>query len=306
MSNRQSSDMQQSLPLDFPSDGEKKEEGSASSSDSRFSGADSAGEESPEVKSESAELVSERSDTVKIPADPAKNAETKDIKEPKKEEKREKKDEGKPSRLSNAPAAQVASRQPSKKFAPSSSKTQGSFLPGQVLQVARQDIGLSLDQVHMSTKIKKEAIQALEDGTVEALPSQVFAEAYIKRLCALYEIDSEEPVELFRKHYRMQKGEHIVPGEVLQDIQSGTQVNMKEEERVRRMVKIVLACAVCVCLLAMAIVKLLPVVSGAGGESAAAGPREPSKDAVAPAKALEVFLIQEPFNMTELSLPDHE
>ncbi len=308
----ESRDIQQSLPLDFPGDG-KEEEGNALESDSPSAGTDSS------TKEEAEKAIPERSDTVGINADTAKSPKEKQRKEEAETEK------AKSSETSNAKTAKSAksaasntSSKPPRTTSKtslcklSSSKTQGSFLPGQILQAARKDADLSLDQVHMATKIKKNAIQALEDGDVEALPSQVFAEAYIKRICALYAIDSEEPVELFRKHYQMEKGKHMVPGEVLQDIQSGTQVNMKEEERVRRMVKIVLASVLVTSLLALAIVKLFPWASNSKveegtGEDIASGMVESPQDTVATTKALEVFLLKEPsLNMTKLSVPDHE
>jgi len=225
-----------------------------------------------------------------------------------------------------------------KKKRPRSDKTQGSFLPGQFLRNAREDAEMTIAQAHMSTRIKEGFIRALESGDFEALPSPVFAEAYIKRLCALYEIDSEEPVKLFRQHCKETGSAHLVPGEILEDIEKGMQVNLEEERRVRVMVKNVVIGAAVLAVVALLAVKFLAPSSASknGGGSAASKPADvsggpaaapssgpafsetsseassastasepkPAAPASVSSESLEVFLTDEPFNMTEMDIPE--
>ena len=232
-----------------------------------------------------------------------------------------------------------------KKRRGSSDKIQGSFLPGQLLRNAREDANLSVAQIHMATRIKEEFIRALESGDFDALPSPVFAEAYIKRLCALYEMDSEEPVELFRKHCHGKSEGHSVPDEVLEGIGKGMQINRQEEARVRRIVKVLAVFAAIAIGAVFVLMKVFPsktggdvdasgetvqtsaentssgsAVSGSmpedgGGSSvlekdstssfSAGSPSVETAEEPVTSETLEVFLVEEPFSMTEMSLPEN-
>ncbi len=189
---------------------------------------------------------------------------------------------------------------------------QGNFLPGQILQEGRVRADLSVDQVAQETKIKKQYINFLELGDEENLPPKVYVEAYIKQLCRLYKIDSRQVIDILKEDSFPVKSKKV-PGELISDIEKGKQVNFREEIRVRKFFKIVAAVIVIVVLTAFLIFKLAipswkkssetvenPVIVDAG-ELPEAEEKQLAQSITS--NDLEVFLVNQPFTMTEINVP---
>jgi hypothetical protein len=105
---------------------------------------------------------------------------------------------------------------------------------GQLLQEGRVKAGLSIDQVSISTKIKKTFIDCLERDDFENLPASVYVNAYARSLCSLYNIDKKVIFSLLNKV----KGKNLaytVPEEVIHQLEKGKQVNIVQENKVKRM-----------------------------------------------------------------------
>lgn len=68
---------------------------------------------------------------------------------------------------------------------------------GQILLVQRKKLGLSLRQVHASTKIKSEYLKALEKGEWANLPEEVYVRGFIKRYASLLGLTPGPLVNLY-------------------------------------------------------------------------------------------------------------
>ena len=198
----------------------------------------------------------------------------------------------------------VISPKKDNKQAPVISSASG-LKPGQILQEARVRKDLSLDQVALSTKIKKSYIEALENGDDTNLPASVFVEAYIKTLCSVYEIDHHQ----VRQGIVRQKPGKVVPGELLHHIEEGKQVNFEEEAKINKFFKIA---AIIITLLGLAVYSGIKLTGPEKNDQATstdqpevAKPETPEKiEPKITSKDLEIFLYQQPFTMTEMKLPE--
>ncbi len=184
---------------------------------------------------------------------------------------------------------------------------------GQLLQEARVRKNLSIDQVAQRTKIKRDFIQALEDGDSSTLPARVFVEAYIKTLADTYGVSSSE---LLKPAHGKSQGKKV-PDEILSSIEKGRQVNVNEVAKLNNMLKVAIVVIVLFLLLAL-IVSKLPERKGTA--STVASPEDapavviPKIGAPAPvaeppqkitAGDLEIFVApQRSFMMTELPVPE--
>ncbi|OGV39326.1 MAG: hypothetical protein A2020_08850 [Lentisphaerae bacterium GWF2_45_14] len=106
--------------------------------------------------------------------------------------------------------------------------------PGQILQEVRVRSGLSLAQVEQITKIKADYVSSLERDDYKSLPPPVYANAYVKNLCSLYNI-SPEDTELILKNIKRDSSQ-VVSEEIIQHIEEEMQVNPEEERKVKRLI----------------------------------------------------------------------
>jgi len=194
---------------------------------------------------------------------------------------------------------------PAKKLDSKVSPIQGTFLPGQILQEGRVRADLSVDQVAQETKINKKYIISLEMGDSENLPPGIYVEAYIKQLCKVYKLD---PAQVLNS-LNIDGGGHKVPGEILQDIEKGKQINFQEEARVRKFFKIMGIAVVFIAITIFLIIKFssnsTKSVTPEEGVSLTGQDEtvEVQPEKSISSKDLEVFLAPQPFTMTELKVP---
>jgi len=71
---------------------------------------------------------------------------------------------------------------------------------GDLLRIEREKQGLSLDEVHDSTKISKSALRSLEAGTAEDLPHPVYTKGFIKNYAELLGLDGDELAGEFSRY----------------------------------------------------------------------------------------------------------
>lgn len=79
--------------------------------------------------------------------------------------------------------------------APSSSSPYAA--PGAQLRQAREQRGLSLDEVSTKTRVQRRYLQALEEGTVDKLPEPVYARGFLKRYADFLGLDSSGMAERY-------------------------------------------------------------------------------------------------------------
>ncbi|HBC88059.1 MAG TPA: hypothetical protein DCZ94_14005 [Lentisphaeria bacterium] len=115
---------------------------------------------------------------------------------------------------------------------------------GQILQEGRVRSGLSIDQVSITTKIKKNFIEALERDDFQNLPAPVYVNAYVRTLCYLYHVDENQVLVLLNK-VKGKVLEYTVPEEVIHQLEKGKQVNLLQQIKVRRiMLTVIAACVI--------------------------------------------------------------
>jgi len=71
---------------------------------------------------------------------------------------------------------------------------------GELLRSEREKKGLSLDEVHESTKISKSALRSLESGLAEDLPHPVYTKGFIKNYAELLGLDGDELAAEFTRN----------------------------------------------------------------------------------------------------------
>lgn len=185
---------------------------------------------------------------------------------------------------------------------------------GQTLQEARVKASLSISQVEMETKIKKDYLESIERDDFKRLPPLVYVSAYVKTLCSLYKIDEGE-TESILKNLR-EDAKNRVSEELLQHLEAEKQVNVEEEIKLRRFVITVFASAVSVFVLSIILLLYFLFFSGCGAENeiaatspapAVAAATEPKPAPVGKTamrrfteKDLEKFLFPRRINMSEL------
>ena len=70
---------------------------------------------------------------------------------------------------------------------------------GDLLRESRQQLGLSLDQVEASTRIKHAYLEALEAGDFDQLPNQVAARGFLRNYTSALNLDVDYVLELYDK-----------------------------------------------------------------------------------------------------------
>lgn len=119
---------------------------------------------------------------------------------------------------------------------------------GQTLAKLRLGRGLELDDVAEETKIKAAYIKALEEDAFSELPHMVYALAYVKKLCALYNVsdaDADELLSVLREQLAY---------EIPEDIDKSVICREQDEETRRKLHQISVALVSAVVLFAMLLV----------------------------------------------------
>ncbi len=72
---------------------------------------------------------------------------------------------------------------------------------GHVLKEERERKFFSLDEIEKSTKIRKELLQALEDGQYQKLPPQTFVQGFIKNYGKFLGLNTEKLLAVYRREF---------------------------------------------------------------------------------------------------------
>ena len=70
---------------------------------------------------------------------------------------------------------------------------------GEYLKSARQNLGMSLEDVARQTNIQLKFLEALENGQFKGLPADVYIFGFLRQLADLYQTDSQELITQFKK-----------------------------------------------------------------------------------------------------------
>ena len=69
---------------------------------------------------------------------------------------------------------------------------------GQTLRTAREELGLSLEQVQEATKIRKQYLIAIEEGDYSALPGSFYVRAFVKNYAEAVGLNPEELLSYYK------------------------------------------------------------------------------------------------------------
>lgn len=76
---------------------------------------------------------------------------------------------------------------------------------GQVLKQAREEKFYTIEEVEKATKIRKELLEALEQGNYAKLPPTTFVQGFIKNYGRFLGLDSEKLLAIFRREFSDQR-----------------------------------------------------------------------------------------------------
>lgn len=81
----------------------------------------------------------------------------------------------------------------------------------EILKETRLNKGLNLDEIESVIKIKKEFLAAIEAGKYHSLPSETYAQGFVKNYAKYLGIPASTAVPLFRREYNAKHSIHVVP-----------------------------------------------------------------------------------------------
>lgn len=82
----------------------------------------------------------------------------------------------------------------------------------QILKEERTKKGLTLGDVEKQTRIRREFLEAIEDGDFGKLPSESYAMGFVKTYAKLLELPEARTAALFRREYYANEKLEVVPG----------------------------------------------------------------------------------------------
>lgn len=80
-----------------------------------------------------------------------------------------------------------------------------------LLREERESKNLTLADIEEATKIKKEFIVAIEEGKFHRLPSESYAQGFVKNYAKFLGVPESSAMPLFRREYKSRHPFHIVP-----------------------------------------------------------------------------------------------
>ncbi len=72
---------------------------------------------------------------------------------------------------------------------------------GEILKKAREEKGLSLNEVGLSLKISSKVLKAIEDGDEKNLPAKTFLRGFVKSYASYLRLDADKVLETFYEEY---------------------------------------------------------------------------------------------------------
>lgn len=130
---------------------------------------------------------------------------------------------------------------------------------GEIMQDARKQAGLTLEQAAALTHIKKDYILALEADDQENLPGDIFPSAYVRTLCGLYNLNDSGREAALKKVRETFSAHDNVPEQLIQHLEQDVQRNEAEEQRVNKIFYLIVSGAAALAVLLIAGIVLLTV-----------------------------------------------
>lgn len=101
---------------------------------------------------------------------------------------------------------------------------------GQKLREARENRGITLEDVERETKIRRKYLQALEEEQFQILPGVVYAKAFLKTYASFLGLDASEVLETYNKNFAKEEAALEMP---FQTTEGEAKVNVFEKRNYR-------------------------------------------------------------------------
>ena len=72
--------------------------------------------------------------------------------------------------------------------------------PGSILQQVRNQLGYTIDDVHIKTKIKKEYIKGLENDDISAFPAELYYKNFLKSYALYLKLNPNELIQIYEQN----------------------------------------------------------------------------------------------------------
>jgi cytoskeletal protein RodZ len=81
---------------------------------------------------------------------------------------------------------------------------------GEILRIAREKRGMSLDEISSATKIKRKFLEFIENNQYACFSSIVALEGFVKNYAQFLGVDVERSLLLLKRDYPAEKGKLVV------------------------------------------------------------------------------------------------
>lgn len=88
---------------------------------------------------------------------------------------------------------------------------------------ARRRKGLTLDEISQTTKIRKEFLEAIENGEYAKLPSSAYAYGFVRNYAKFLGLDEGQSIALFKREFDSEKSFEVLP-----KFSAGSEISFKK------------------------------------------------------------------------------
>jgi cytoskeletal protein RodZ len=82
---------------------------------------------------------------------------------------------------------------------------------GTILQHARKQAGLELEDIHIRTKIRKKYLEHIEQNNWHALPGVPYIKGFLRSYADVLHLDPDKVVTLFRREFKDPSKKELMP-----------------------------------------------------------------------------------------------
>lgn len=93
---------------------------------------------------------------------------------------------------------------------------------GAKLKESRNKKGLSIEEISNATKIRKEFLEAIENGEYKKLPSSAYAIGFVRNYARFLGLDEKQSIAFFKREFDSEKAFEVLP-----KFSAGSEISLK-------------------------------------------------------------------------------